>query len=379
MANEQALQGQSSHLANGGRGELPTSPLSTPRLHNIGDNGNSEGFARSWTPQHGNLPAREDNEHNAAKWLTRVQGLRKLYLAPFSWPQFFRTAPLHNEMASRKCLNSKAKLGTKNAPKCPRKIVSLCSAVYRLFTSTFWFRKRWGVQKSMGHKVPWKTGMLIYLPVTSWPLISLQTEVVLWPCNFATTHWTACIQNFLSLELRDPWSGGLLVRKIPAPIKIKSALPPPKPKIPPPKKTRNFMDMVFLQKERIFQAPIKLAQPFPAHTWIFLTLAAPQRRHRNVRKILGTPGCTNRGLPAGVQEFPFVYYRNWRKESFLLGHRPRVSQAHSAVQEVYVIFSYLPFVLPRPNYTHDHIRQHHHYRLMAHGVGPIASTSDVTS
>ena len=26
----------------------------------------------------------------------------------------------------------------------------------------------------------------------------------------------------------------LLIRKIPAPIKIKSALPPPKPKIPPP-------------------------------------------------------------------------------------------------------------------------------------------------
>ena len=42
-------------------------------------------------------------------------------------------------------------------------------------------------------------------------------------------------------------------RKILAPIKIKSALPPPpKAQIPPPPKTRNFMDMVFLQKERIF-------------------------------------------------------------------------------------------------------------------------------
>ena len=41
------------------------------------------------------------------------------------------------------------------------------------------------------------------------------------------------------------------LRKIPAPIKIKSALPPPlNPKYPPPQ-TRNFMDMeVVLQKER---------------------------------------------------------------------------------------------------------------------------------
>ena len=30
-------------------------------------------------------------------------------------------------------------------------------------------RKRGGVQKSMGNKVPWKTGVLIYLPVTSRP------------------------------------------------------------------------------------------------------------------------------------------------------------------------------------------------------------------
>ena len=47
-------------------------------------------------------------------------------------------------------------------------------------------------------------------------------------------------------------AGVSLFRKIPAPIKIKSALPPPpKLKYPPPKKTRNFVDMeVFLQKER---------------------------------------------------------------------------------------------------------------------------------
>ena len=39
-------------------------------------------------------------------------------------------------------------------------------------------RKRGGVQKSMGNNVPWKTGMLIYPPVTSRPLISLQKEAV---------------------------------------------------------------------------------------------------------------------------------------------------------------------------------------------------------
>ena len=57
-------------------------------------------------------------------------------------------------------------------------------------------RKRGGVQKSMGNKVPWKTGVPIYLPVTSRPLISLQKEAVLHPCNFATTHLTARILNF---------------------------------------------------------------------------------------------------------------------------------------------------------------------------------------
>ena len=60
---------------------------------------------------------------------------------------------------------------------------------------------------------------------------------------------------------------GPSVRKILAPIKIQSALPPPpqKTKIPPPK-TRNFMDMAFFlqKKNAFFQAPIKLAQPFPA-------------------------------------------------------------------------------------------------------------------
>ena len=57
-------------------------------------------------------------------------------------------------------------------------------------------RKRGGVQKSIGNKVPWKTGVLIYLHVASRPLISLQKEAVLSPCNFATTHLTACILSF---------------------------------------------------------------------------------------------------------------------------------------------------------------------------------------
>ena len=72
--------------------------------------------------------------------------------------------------------------------------------------------RQW-VQKAMGNKVPWKTGMLLCLPVTSRPLISLRKEAALSPCNFATAHLTACILIFISLELcklknRDPWNGG---------------------------------------------------------------------------------------------------------------------------------------------------------------------------
>ena len=49
----------------------------------------------------------------------------------------------------------------------------------------------------------------------------------------------------------------LLFRKILAPLKTKSALPPPK--------RRNFMDMGFsCRKSAFLQAPIKLAQPSPA-------------------------------------------------------------------------------------------------------------------
>ena len=52
-------------------------------------------------------------------------------------------------------------------------------------------------------------------------------------------------------------------RKIRAPIKIKSALPPPPPKTP--HKRRNFMDIGFpAERRHFFQVSIKLAQPFPA-------------------------------------------------------------------------------------------------------------------
>ena len=61
-----------------------------------------------------------------------------------------------------------------------------------------------------------------------------------------------------STSLHDHFS----FRKILAPIKYKSALPPP-PK--PPSKTWNFMDMGFpAERTHFFQASIKLAQPFPA-------------------------------------------------------------------------------------------------------------------
>ena len=89
-------------------------------------------------------------------------------------------------------------------------------------------RKRRGIQKSMGNKVPWKTGMLIYLPATSRPLILkfLQTEAILSPCNFATNHLTACVLNsYLPLTSRPMKQRTLsqhpnIRKKILAPMKI---------------------------------------------------------------------------------------------------------------------------------------------------------------
>ena len=79
-----------------------------------------------------------------------------------------------------------------------------------------------------------------------------------------------------------------LFQKILAPIKIKSALPPPpKPKIPPPPKRRNFMDMAFsCRTDAFFQASIKLAQPFPAPKFKdFSDFCQPQRDPRKPRQL----------------------------------------------------------------------------------------------
>ena len=63
-------------------------------------------------------------------------------------------------------------------------------------------------------------------------------------------------QNFAILSLK-------VFRKIRAPIKIKSALPPPPPKTPP--QNAEFYGHGFsCRKNAFFQASIKLAQPFPA-------------------------------------------------------------------------------------------------------------------
>ena len=87
-----------------------------------------------------------------------------------------------------------------DAPLPSHPSLSLCPEAFpklQVHKITLTLRKRGGVQKSMANKVPWKTGMLIYLPGTSRPLISLQKEAISSPCNFATAHWTACTLNFL--------------------------------------------------------------------------------------------------------------------------------------------------------------------------------------
>ena len=78
----------------------------------------------------------------------------------------------------------------------PGTVLRICQLNVTLPLTQKLIRKRGGVQKSMGNKVPWKTGVVICHLVTSRPLIFLQKEVVLSPCNFATTHLTACILNF---------------------------------------------------------------------------------------------------------------------------------------------------------------------------------------
>ena len=71
----------------------------------------------------------------------------------------------------------------------------LCRAILANNFLKLIIRKRGGVQKSMGNQVPWKIGILVYLPVTSRSIHFQQKEALLSPCNFATAHLTACILN----------------------------------------------------------------------------------------------------------------------------------------------------------------------------------------
>ena len=97
---------------------------------------------------------------------------------------------------------------TKAKAKVKFGVKSLCEHECKVSSVPINIRKCRGVQKSMGNKVPWKIGLLIYLPVTSRPLISLQKEEVLSPCNFATTHLKACILNFYL-----PWTSRPMKRR----------------------------------------------------------------------------------------------------------------------------------------------------------------------
>ena len=69
-------------------------------------------------------------------------------------------------------------------------------------------RKRGGVQKSMDHKVPWETGILICHPVTSRPLIFPQKEQFHLLVTSRPPIGQLAFWHFISLELRDPWNGG---------------------------------------------------------------------------------------------------------------------------------------------------------------------------
>ena len=82
--------------------------------------------------------------------------------------------------------------------------------------------------------------------------LATTAETDLWECRPRVSHYRCRF---------------LLESEKSSPIKIKSALPPPKkkPKYPPSPKRRNFVDMGFsCRKNAFFQASIKLAQPFPA-------------------------------------------------------------------------------------------------------------------
>ena len=68
-----------------------------------------------------------------------------------------------------------------------------------------------------------------------------------------------CESKIASRQWGDNLCRETSIRKILAPIKIKSALPPPKPKTPPPPLKRGILwTQVFLQKERIFPGVHKI-------------------------------------------------------------------------------------------------------------------------
>ena len=70
-----------------------------------------------------------------------------------------------------------------------------------------------GVQTSMDHEVPWKTGRMMCHLVTSRPLIFLQKEAILSPCIFAThemehpfaTAYREKICEFASERFSQQW------------------------------------------------------------------------------------------------------------------------------------------------------------------------------
>ena len=75
------------------------------------------------------------------------------------------------------------------------------------------FRKREGVQKSMGHEVPKDWGADLS-PCNFATTHFLAGKNVLSPRDLATTHLKLAFWVFIFLELRDPWNGGPL-RKAP--------------------------------------------------------------------------------------------------------------------------------------------------------------------
>ena len=121
--------------------------------------------------------------------------------------------------------------------------------------------------------------MLIYLPVTSRPLISLQKESVLLPCNFAAVPLTACILNlYLPLTSRPMKRRTLSQRPVFEAIKsvttTKTVIPATEP--PDPRRVfegflkgslkgslKGFEGSSYLSAEGLFRTPSKsLREPF---------------------------------------------------------------------------------------------------------------------